>query len=451
LDLILAFLVTFLLLIFSVLNGIFLAYPLMVGIIIFIIVAVRRGNTLKQMLSLAFNGGMKSLIVIRIIILIGAITAIWMVSGTVPAIVYYGIQLLRPNIFILSAFLTSCFVSFLIGTSFGTSGTIGIALMVVAKSGDANLSVTAGAIIAGAYFGDRCSPMSSSASLVAHLTNTNIYGNIKNMFKTSIVPFALSVVFYAIMSIIFPLHSSAKGLNNEIIKAFNVNMIVLLPALIILIFSIFKINVKLSMIVSIIIAFLLGIFIQHESILNCIKFIIFGYGMDKSSPLYTIIKGGGIVTMMKTSLVIFLGSAFAGVIEGSKILNIVEVLTLKANSRYEVFINVTILSIFTAALGCSQVFAVMLTHILNKKAYEKIQLDNSFLAIDLENTAIMISALIPWNIALLAPLIILGANASCIPYLFYIYMVPITNLVLLRLKLKKDDAGNDLKIFMHFL
>lgn len=445
-DLIIAFLVTFLLLIFSVLNGIFLAYPLIVGIIIFIIVAVRRGNTLKKVLSMAFNGGMKSLIVIRIIILIGAITAIWMVSGTVPAIVYYGIQFLRPNIFILSAFLTSCFVSFLIGTSFGTSGTIGIALMVIAKSGDANLSATAGAIIAGAYFGDRCSPMSSSASLVAHLTDTNIYGNIKNMFKTSIVPFALSVVFYAIISRIFPLHSSSNGLNNEIIKAFNVNVIVLLPALIVLIFSIFKINVKLSMIVSIIMAFLLGIFIQHESIVNCIKFIIFGYGMDKSSPLYTIIKGGGIVTMLKTSLIIFLGSAFAGVIEGSKMLNRVEDITLKADSRYEVFLNVTIISILTAAVGCSQVFAVMLTHMLDKKAYEKNELDNSILAVDLENTAIMISALIPWNIALLAPLIILGANTSCIPYLFYIYMVPITNLVLLRFKSKKETTINNVKL-----
>lgn len=446
LDLIIAFIVTFVLLLFSVFKGIFLAYPLIAGLILFIIVAIRRGNSLNQVLFMAFNGGKKSFIVIKIFILIGAITSIWMTSGTVPALVYYGIQLLKPNVFILSAFLTSCFVSFLIGTSIGTTGTIGIALMVVAKGGDVNLAATAGAIIAGAYFGDRCSPMSSSASLVAYLTGTNIYSNIKNMFKTSVVPFIISIIFYAIVSRIYPLHISANGLNNEIVKAFNVNIIVLLPALVILIFSALKINVKTSMLVSIITAFLLSTFIQQESLVNCIKFIIFGFSMDKSSPLYAILKGGGIISMLKTTLVIFVGSAFAGVIEGSKLLNKVEAITLKADSRYEVFLNVTIISVFTAAVGCSQVFAVMLTHMLDKKAYEKNELDNSFLAIDLENTAIMISALIPWNIALLAPLIILGANASCMPYLFYIYMVPITNLLLIRFKSNKKSNTNPVEV-----
>ena len=438
-DLIIAFMITFMLLVFSVFKGIFLAYPLMAGLLLFIVVAFKRGYTLNSLVNMAFIGGKKSLIIIKIFLLIGAITSIWMTSGTVPAIVYYGIELLKPNVFILSAFLTSCFVSFLIGTSIGTCGTIGVALMVVAKSGGVNLAATAGAVIAGAYFGDRCSPMSSSASLVAYLTETDIYINIKSMFKTSALPFGISVIFYTILSRIFPLHSSANGINNEIIKAFNVNVIVLLPALVILILSLFKINVKISMLASITIAFLLSIFIQHQTLVNCIKFIILGYSTDKLSPLYTIIKGGGIISMLKASLVIFVGSAFAGVIEGSNLLKSVEDITLKANSRHGVFRNVSILSIFTAAIGCSQSFSVILTHILNKKAYKKNELDNSTFAIDLENTAIMISALIPWNIALLAPLIILGANASCIPYLIYIYMVPITNLILIRFKSNKKS------------
>ena len=162
--------------------------------------------------------------------------------------------------------------------------------------------------------------------------------------------------------------------------------------------------------------------------------MIFGYNTDKSNPLYTIIKGGGIISMLRTSLIVFIASALAGVIEGSRMLTVIENLTLKANSRYEVFRNVAITSVFAATLGCSQLFAVMLTHMLNKKAYENNGLGNSLLAIDLENTAIMISALIPWNIALLAPLIILDANVSSIPYLFYVYIIPITNLIVLRFK-----------------
>lgn len=445
-DLIIAFIVTFALLIISVFKGIFLAYPLIVGLILFIIVAIKRGNNVKDVFCMAFIGGKKSLIIINIFILIGAITSIWMACGTVPAIVYYSVKLIRPNLFILSAFLTSCFVSFLIGTSIGTTGTIGIALMVVAKGSNVNLAATTGAIISGAYFGDRCSPMSSSASLISYLTKTDIYKNISNMFKTCLVPFSISIVFYAIVSRIYPLHSSANSITNEIIKAFHINIIVMLPALIILIFSVFRINVKKSMLVSIITAYLLCIFIQHETLANCIKFMIFGYSTEKSSPLYTIIKGGGIISMLKASLVIFVGSAIAGVIEESKMLHSVEAITLKATSRYGVFTNVVITSIFTAAVGCSQSFSVMLTHMLNKRAYEKNGLDNSCLAIDLENTAIMISALIPWNIALLAPLMILGTNATCIPFLFYIYMLPITNLISIGFKSNKKSNSSTAEI-----
>lgn len=442
-DLVLAFTTTFILLVISVYKSIFLAYPLMIGLLIFFAIGIKRGYGLKSILIMAYKGGKKSFIVIRILILIGAITAIWMASGTVPSIVYYGVKLVKPNLFILSAFLISCFVSFLIGTSLGTAGTVGISLIVVARSGGVSIAAAAGAIIAGAYFGDRCSPMSSSASLVAAITETDIYDNIKNMFKTSAVPFVVSVILYAIISFNFPLYNSANSISSEILKVFSVNAIVLLPAAIIIIFSLFKINVKVSMIVSIITAFILSIFMQHQTILNCIRFMIFGYSMGKTSPLCTIIKGGGIIAMLKTSLIVFITSAFAGIFDGTGMLNIIENITSRANSRYEVFRNAIITSLFTASVGCSQVFAVILTHMLNKKAYERNGIDNSSLAIDLENTAIMIAALIPWNVALLVPMMILGTGASCIPYLLYIYILPIVNLISLKFRReKKSNAVN---------
>lgn len=432
LELAAAFIITFIILVFSVYKGIFLAYPLIAGTVFFSAVALKRGYKIKELLVMAYNGGKKSLIVIRIFVLIGAIMAIWMASGTVPAIVYYGVKLLKPDIFILSAFMISCFVSFLIGTSVGTSGTAGIALIVIAKSGGSSVAATAGAVIAGAFFGDRCSPMSSSASLVAYLTETNIYDNIKNMFRTSIVPFIISIIFYYILSGIFPLHSSANIISGEIMKVFSINVTVLLPALIIIIFSLFKVNVKISMIISIISAFLISIFIQNQTILNCIKFIVRGYSMNVSNPLYSIIKGGGIISMLKTSFIIYIASVFSGIIEGTGILDTIENLTLKADMRSGMFKNMIITSFFTAAVGCSQVFAVILTHMLNKKAYKKNRIDDYCLALDLENSAIMISALIPWNIALLVPMTILGSGATCIPFLIYIYILPLWNLIFLK-------------------
>ena len=151
-DLVVAFIVTFVLLVISVYKGIFLGYPLMVALSLFFIMAIKRGYPWRNILNMVYQGGKKAFIVIQVFILIGAIISIWMASGTVPAIVYYGVRLIKPDAFILYAFLISCFVSFLIGTSVGTSGTVGVALMVIAKSGNVNIAATAGAIIAGAYF-----------------------------------------------------------------------------------------------------------------------------------------------------------------------------------------------------------------------------------------------------------------------------------------------------------
>ena len=138
---------------------------------------------------MSFNGGKRAFVVLEIFLLIGIITGTWIASGTVPAIIYYGIKYMNPNFFILYTFLISCIVSFLLGTSLGTVSTVGVALILMAKGGNINIDIAAGAIIAGAYFGDRCSPMSSSAILVANLTRTNLYTNISNMFKTAVIPF----------------------------------------------------------------------------------------------------------------------------------------------------------------------------------------------------------------------------------------------------------------------
>ena len=358
----------------------------------------------------------------------------WMSAGTVASIVYYGVEFLNPQIFILCAFLISCFVSFLIGTSFGTVGTVGVALMVIARSGGVNVGAVAGAIISGAYFGDRCSPMSSSANLVAVLTETNIYKNIKNMIKTSIIPFFLSVILYTLVSLRFPLNMRSNNISYELTNVFSINIVMLLPAIIILVLSIFKVNVKISMFFSIISAVILSMIFQHYTFIQCVKYIVMGYNMEKSSYLSNIIKGGGVISMLKTSLVVFISSSFSGVFEGTKMLEKVEDFTRKANSRFKVFKVTVIISVFASIFACSQALAIILTDMLCKKAYKDNRIDKYQMAVDIENSAIVAPAIIPWNIALLLPMVNLGANSSCIPYLFYLYLLPICNLLYIAIK-----------------
>lgn len=428
-DLLIGFSISSILLILSVVKNIFVAYPLLIGLAVFIVIAVRRGYKLKDVLLMAIEGGKKSIIVLQIFVLIGAIISIWMASGTVPAIVYYGMKLINPKLFILSAFLLSCVVSILIGTSFGTVGTVGISLIVMAKAGSVSIAPVAGAIIAGAYFGDRCSPMSSSANLVANITETDLYINIKNMVKTTIIPFLLSIIFYTIISLNFPISNENSNITSEIAKYYTINIIVLVPAVIIFALALFKVRVKLLMLVSIAAAFVIAVAYQHVRVVEAIKYMIAGYNLNYDTSLKTIIKGGGILSMLKISLIVFISSAFTGIFEKTGMLKSIEEITLKAKNGYELFLASVITSILASAFGCTQALAVILTDLLMKKAYENSNIDKYGLALDLENSAIIIAPLIPWNIAVLMPLVTLSAGFDAILYCFYLFAVPLVNLI----------------------
>lgn len=433
-DLIIGVGISFILLIGGVLKGIFVGYPLFASLLIFFVISIKRGFGIRSILEMTYKGSRKSFIILRIFVLIGVITSLWMASGTIPGIVYYGVRLISPNFFILSAFLITCLVSFLLGTSFGTVGTIGIAMFVMAKAGGVNLNAAAGAIIAGAYFGDRMSPVSSSANLVAHLTGTDLYENIKNMLKTSWLPFLISTGIYLVISFIYPLNFHDNNMEREIIGAFRINLLVLLPALSILIFSFFKVSVKLSMLTSIAIAAVLGILLQGIDILHIAKYALAGYEMDANSPLHAIIKGGGILSMLKVSIVVIISSAFSGIFEGTGILNSLENVIARANTRYKLFAATAMISTASAIFGSTQALAIILTEQLVKKAYSSGKQSMEELAVDIENTAVLISPAIPWNIAGLVPATTLGVGIGFIPFAFYLFLVPLYNLIYFKIK-----------------
>lgn len=446
-DLILALIASSFFLLLSVVKGYFIAYPLLLSLVIFIVILCQRGFALKSLIAMAIAGSQKSFAVLSILLLIGAVTAVWMAAGTVPALVYYGIKLLNPQYFILWAFiLTSC-VSTLLGTSFGTVGTMGVALMIMARGSGVNPNFVAGAIIAGAYFGDRCSPMSSSANLVASITRTKLYINIRNMILTSWLPLILSLLFYLVLSVHNPIYITDTTLISEITKLFDINLLVLLPALSIILLSWFKLEVKLSLSCSLIIALIIGMIIQGYSLLQLVKFALFGFNLDATNVLTPILKGGGVASMVQVSIIVIISTAFAGIIGETRMLNVVESFLQKASSRSSLFIGTIIIGLASAAFGCTQTIAILLTQQLVNKKYQQEQLNNYQLATDLENTVVVLSPLIPWNIAGLVPATLLMTDSGFIPYASYLYFLPLFNLMQFKLNdFVKLRSGNRLKI-----
>lgn len=435
-DVIIALIGIFILLMLSVYKGIYIFYPLFAGLVVFIIIARKRGYRLEELVGMVLKGSRKSLIIVNILLLIGAITAVWRASGTVAYVVYYGIMLMDPNFFILYAFILCSIVSFLLGTSFGTVGTIGMILMVMVKGGDMNINMVAGAIIAGAYFGDRCSPMSSSANLVATITETDLYINIKNMFKTSVIPFTACIIIYGILSFWNPLHLVESQVSAELVKAFNLHWIAILPALLILVLAAFRVDVKLSMLISIVTGGAVAFLMQKEPITDILRYILLGYSMPEQSFLREIISGGGIASMVKVMLIILVSFALSGVFEGTSLLKDVEKGIFKLSGKIGVFATMIVTSIMAGSFGCSQTLAIMLTYQLVRSMYASAGIDKYELAVDIENTVIVISALIPWNIAGAVPAAALTADSSYTLYSFYLYLLPLAALVLKRFSSK---------------
>jgi Na+:H+ antiporter, NhaC family len=405
---------------------------LLTSLAIFIAILLNRGFSLKSLIAMAVSGSQKSFSVINILLLIGVVMSVWMAAGTVPVLVYWGIKLISPQYFILSAFILTSMISLLIGTSFGAASTIGLALTIAASGSAVNPNMIGGAIIAGAYFGDRCSPMSSSANLIAAITKTEIYTNLKNMVATSWLPLIVSSILYLILSLANPVELANSNLIVEISKAFNLNSITLLPALTILILCVVRIEVKIAMAASVIMASAIAIFVQGYSPIELIQFALTGFKLASTSSLTDIVVGGGMLSMVKVSIVVIVSTAFAGIFAGTKTLEFMEEYLKKARSRSDLFLGTTIISILTAAFGCTQTIAIILTHQLVEKKYMQEGLESDRLALDLENTAVVLSPLIPWNIAGLVPATVLNVNYGFIPYAFYLYLIPIFNWMLIK-------------------
>jgi NhaC family Na+:H+ antiporter len=415
-----------------VLKNIYMGYALIISWLLFVLITLRKGYKFKDIMLMSYNGGKKSFVVIKILLLIGAVISIWMASGTIPTIVCYCLKYINPSYFTLSAFLICSITSFLIGTSGGTVSIVGIPLIILARSGSINLNIAAGAIIAGAFFGDRCSMMSSSAALVSGITDTNLFVNIKNMIKTSIIPLLLSLLFYYAISVHEPLRVLNTSLPTEISGTFNIGLIMLIPAFIILILSLLKVKVNNSIFISIIAAGFLALHFQNCSLKKIIYFAVFGFKLDHLNPLYKIIRGGGIISMLKTSFIVFISCSLVGIFEEINVFDDVKrkIADRKLN-RKQLFNLTALIGLFMDGLSCSQTTGVIMTNEIIKDSYCK---NNYELAMDIENTAIVFAAVIPWNIAALICTSAMNVNMiKYIPYAFYLYMIPVVTFILKKL------------------
>ncbi len=418
--------ITIIMLIYSVFNNIFLGYGLTLTLILFSLVGLKRGKSLKDLSKLYIFESKRSLTIIKILLLIAILISTWLCCGTIPAIVYYSLKYINPNLFILLCFLIPALTSLLIGTSFGTVSAIGIPLIIIAESSHINLNLVGGAIMSGAYFGDRCSPLSSSLLLLCNLTEVKLFNYVKKVFVYGIIPTIISIIFYLFFSLKNPLTFTNNSLSLTLFNTFHINIVLLVPAIIIIILSLKKIPIIKSISLSIISAMIISLVVQKTNLYNLFKFIVFGY--ETTSSLSSIIKGGGIISMLKTCYIIVISCCLTGFFNGLNIFSTFQKYLEKFDlNRSKLFLITLVLSLIVAAIGCSQTISFILSLEILKDTYK--DYDNEDIAMEFSNSAIVTSAIVPWCIAALVPTGVLGiSNFKFIPYAIFLYIIPLCHL-----------------------
>ena len=395
-------------------------YALAAGLVIFALYGRRRGFAWRALGEMIVSGVKTAASVLLVFPLIGMLTAFWRAGGTLPLIICCAVDLIRPEILLLMTFLLNCGVSVLTGTSFGTAATMGAICVSVGVSMGLDPVLLGGAMLSGVYFGDRCSPVSTSALLVSELTGTDIYDNIRRMLKTAFVPFLASCAVYAVLGLTGAAAAPAQGLWALYGREMALHWTMCLPAVLILVLSLLRVNVKRAMAASILAAVLLCVLVRHMDAPAILKTAFFGY-TAADAEVGAMLNGGGILSMVRLMLIITLSSSYSGIFRETGLLDGVRARITALSIKTTPYAATLLTSVLAGLVACNQAFTIILTHQLCAPAQE----DGSELAVDLENTAVVVAPLVPWSIAGATPLSSVGAPTESLLFACFLYLLPL--------------------------
>ena len=414
-DIVVCFALFLAAMLFCLVKGFSLAWALLFALVLFFALGLRRGYGAKALVKMAWSKMPKSMIVLRILFFIGLLTGLWRSCGTIAFFIYHGIRVITPSLFILVAFLLTVLLSYALGTSFG---------------------------VASIYFGDRGAPTSSCASLVAALTETDLYGNVRRMFQTAALPYALCLIAYTVLSFRNPIVTVDETMLDALAESFVISPWALVPALIMLILPLLRVPIRRAMAISAAAAFVITVTVQGGSVADALRIMVVGYHPTEGL-LASVVSGGGLVSMLTPFLMIPLAALYTGILEGTGALTQAQSVLERSAERIGRFPTMILLSLLAAMVLCNQTIVVMMEHQLIGAVYAKDGAEHEELAMDIANSGVTIAGLIPWCIACAVPLSMLGVGVEALPYACLLYLIPLCYLFTKRFFFPAKSKGSE--------
>lgn len=360
----------------------------------------------------------------RIMVLIGLLTALWRASGTIAFFVHTGTRLITPHSFVLVAFLLPAVLCLAFGSSFGVAGTAGVILMTIARSGGANLAVAAGAVMSGAYVGERLSPASSACALVAAVSGVDQRELQRRMWRTTLLPMSISLLTYGVLSQVFPIQMVDARILVALQEEFRLNWPAVLPAMALIILPWFRVSAFWSIAASCTLAGLVAVLVQGIQPGELIRVCVLGYTAHQPE-LAEILSGGGLISMISVVSIVFLSCSYSGLFAGTGMLVPYQEKAGKLTDRIGLIPTQILLVLCCAGLFCNQAVTTVMLSELMKEHYRERGRSAMDFGVDLGDTALNLPGMIPWCIACSVPLTTIGGGLEALPFAVYLYLVPL--------------------------
>lgn len=430
---------------------------LLIGMFVAAIIGLKNGHTWASIEEGIVKGISMSLGACLILLAVGALIGTWMLSGTVPTLIYYGLSLLNPSWFYAAAALICAIVAMSIGSSWTTAATIGVALIGVAGGMELSLAITAGAVVSGAYFGDKLSPLSETTNLAPAIAGTNLFEHIKYMMWTTVPSFGIALILFALLGFQEDTTSTSSRITEMQVllrQEFHIAWYNLAPLVVLLTLAIRKMPAFPAVSIGAAVGAIWALVFQANLVSSMMEtefsdtitslMVIWTAmfdGVSFSTPdenLNSLLSRGGMSSMLNTIWLIICAMSFGAVLERVGLLAAVVALALKgAKSAGDMVLRTILTSLGTNIVTADQYMSIVMPGRMYKEEFEKRNLHQLNLSRSLEDGGTITSPLIPWNTCGAYMHSVLGVHPfSYIFYTFFNLINPILAVIYAYLGIK---------------
>lgn len=432
--------------------------PLVLGALVAAAVAMwRLGYTwseIEEGIIGTISGTLQAIIILAII---GMIIGTWILGGIVPTLIYYGLQILTPSLFLVAACLLCCVVSLATGSSWTTAGTVGIALMGVAAGLGVPGPMAAGAIISGAYFGDKMSPLSDTTNLAPAMAGATLFDHVRHMVYTTGTSLAIALVGFGILGAGFAGKTLDVANINAILdlmrSSFSLNPLLLLVPIIVIVMVAKKVPAIPGLFIGTLLGGAAAMIFQGATFAGVMDAMQNGVVSETGNEILdSLLTRGGYQSMMWTISLILAALTFGGVLEKTGMLETIGKVILKFAKSTGALVTATVFtSIFTNVLAGDQYLSLVLPGKMYKEEFHKRGLAPRNLSRCLEDAGTLTSPLVPWNTCGATMSTYLGIpTIEYLPYCFLNLVNPIVSIVfgftgITMMKLEDDPSAPEYK------